>query len=370
MKKSTFLVLLIGLFISINGFSQKSSLEKLPSIGGHVGLLSFMGDVSDKGANIFTNWKIGYGVYVEKKIGNIFGVSVNGLFDKVSGNQFDDFVFRNFETSIVNVDVNLLFDFDNGKLINKNAVFAPYFSAGFGYLSFNPKGDLQNNSGKYNVWEDGTLRDISQNSSGADTLSNVLIRDYVYESELKDSSNNYSKTSFTLPLRFGLKFKISSNIDARLGVAYIFTFTDYLDNVASGGNDNLLYTSFGLQYNFSIPSNDEKYKDFNFSKLDKIDSDCDGVRDVNDLCQDTPKGVKVDGKGCPLDKDKDGVPDYLDKEPGTLKNTSVNAEGITITEAMIIEQESKKDFIETERRIFKPQDLSKEDIEAIQKENE
>ena len=37
---------------------------------------------------------------------------------------------------------------------------------------------------------------------------------------------------------------------------------------------------------------------------------------------------------------------------------------------MIVEQESKKDFIEIERRVFKPQDLSKEDIEAIQKENE
>jgi outer membrane protein OmpA-like peptidoglycan-associated protein len=34
-----------------------------------------------------------------------------------------------------------------------------------------------------------------------------------------------------------------------------------------------------------------------------------------DKCPDSPKGVKVDEKGCPVDSDGDGVPDYLDKCP-------------------------------------------------------
>lgn len=45
------------------------------------------------------------------------------------------------------------------------------------------------------------------------------------------------------------------------------------------------------------------------------DTDGDGVQDSADQCPDTPKGVKVDTKGCPIDTDKDGIADYLDKCP-------------------------------------------------------
>lgn len=50
------------------------------------------------------------------------------------------------------------------------------------------------------------------------------------------------------------------------------------------------------------------------------DLDGDGVCRDDDRCPDTPKGVKVDRHGCPIDTDKDGVPDYLDlcpKEAGS-----------------------------------------------------
>ena len=49
----------------------------------------------------------------------------------------------------------------------------------------------------------------------------------------------------------------------------------------------------------------------------KKDKDHDGVWDKIDMCPDTPKGVKVDEVGCPLDEDGDGVPDYLDHCLGT-----------------------------------------------------
>lgn len=45
------------------------------------------------------------------------------------------------------------------------------------------------------------------------------------------------------------------------------------------------------------------------------DSDGDGVADKDDKCPDTPKDVKVDAKGCPIDSDGDGIADYLDKCP-------------------------------------------------------
>jgi len=59
----------------------------------------------------------------------------------------------------------------------------------------------------------------------------------------------------------------------------------------------------------------------------RIDSDGDGVFDDLDKCPGTPKGVKVDSKGCPLDTDGDGVYDYLDKCPGTPKGVKVDDRG-------------------------------------------
>jgi len=48
------------------------------------------------------------------------------------------------------------------------------------------------------------------------------------------------------------------------------------------------------------------------------DSDKDGVWDKIDACPNTPLGVQVDKKGCPVDADNDGVPDYIDKCPNTI----------------------------------------------------
>jgi hypothetical protein len=57
------------------------------------------------------------------------------------------------------------------------------------------------------------------------------------------------------------------------------------------------------------------------------DSDGDGVPNEIDACPDTPKGVKVDSRGCPLDSDGDGIPDYLDKCPDTPKGVEVDCDG-------------------------------------------
>jgi len=45
------------------------------------------------------------------------------------------------------------------------------------------------------------------------------------------------------------------------------------------------------------------------------DADLDGVKDKLDQCPDTPLGVAVDAKGCPLDEDGDGIPDFRDQCP-------------------------------------------------------
>jgi OOP family OmpA-OmpF porin len=63
------------------------------------------------------------------------------------------------------------------------------------------------------------------------------------------------------------------------------------------------------------------------SKGCPLDSDGDGVYDDADQCTGTPRGVKVDSKGCPLDSDGDGVYDYQDQCPGTPREAKVDSKG-------------------------------------------
>jgi hypothetical protein len=60
------------------------------------------------------------------------------------------------------------------------------------------------------------------------------------------------------------------------------------------------------------------------------DSDGDGVVDSKDGCPNTPKGARVDSKGCPIDSDGDGVPDGIDKCASTPKGWKVDAAGCPI----------------------------------------
>lgn len=57
------------------------------------------------------------------------------------------------------------------------------------------------------------------------------------------------------------------------------------------------------------------------------DSDRDGVPDEFDHCPNTPPGVTVNAKGCPLDSDGDGVPDYRDRCPNTPEGMLVDEHG-------------------------------------------
>ena len=63
-----------------------------------------------------------------------------------------------------------------------------------------------------------------------------------------------------------------------------------------------------------------------------VDTDGDGVPDYLDRCANTPLAAKgfINEKGCPLDTDKDGVPDYMDKCSSTPDGVTVDAEGCPV----------------------------------------
>jgi hypothetical protein len=257
----------------------------------------------------------------------------------------------NFQSQIIQADLNFVIHFDNDLVFKRNSAFAPYLFGGFGYLKFDPYGDLKDkNNISYNYWADGTIRNISESDTNA-SASILLQRDYTYETQLKDSTTNYSRSSFAIPIGIGFQLKISDNIAANIGASYYLTLTDWIDNYKNGANDRYIYANVSLQYNFGKPYDDSDpiYRSVDFSALDKLDTDGDGVKDGDDRCPGTPKSAKVDNKGCPEDLDEDGVPDYRDKEALTKKGALVDENGVTQTDQMIMARMAERDSMATER---------------------
>ncbi|MBA3901789.1 MAG: SPOR domain-containing protein, partial [Bacteroidetes bacterium] len=150
----------------------------------------------------------------------------------------------------------------------------------------------------------------------------------------------------------GFRMFLTEYIDFRMGTTMHFTFSNLIDGVTESSvgirkgnnlNDKFLFTSFSLSYRFAVAPQSRKskydqslYKNADFAEVSTMDSDGDGVPDFDDLCPNTPKGVAVDAKGCPLDSDGDGVPDYLDKQPNSPAGTIVDKDGVELSKEALL----------------------------------
>ncbi len=328
--------------------------SKWPYISAGIGILSFSGDV---GSQIilptYSNFCLGYGVDVEKRLGNAFGVGVNFMTGKVAKEERSTQRNLNFSSDIMSAGVNLKFHLDNGFIFKRDLKFAPYITAGFNYLTFKTMGDLKDQYGEpYYYWSDGTIRSMDEKSPMANSAIR-LPRDYVYETDLHAlnlDSVNYPQTSFSIPIGGGITFKIIPAVYLNIGASYHITMTDWIDNVSSkslgtragdAANDKFLFSYITLSFHpgarLSFHKRDETaYESVDFKKMEISDSDHDGVKDIEDACPETPDGVKVDARGCPIDDDGDGVPNYLDKELNTKRGAVVDESGVTMTDEQML----------------------------------
>ena len=349
-KISLIIVLVLTIVSTINSQEAKkdAKVEKkkqLPSLALGVGALSFDGDIGN-GLNLTSLSKIrsGYNLVFEQRIGKVLGLSFNGIFGKLADSERGATRNLNFESSIMQADLNVVLHLDNDFIFKRTSIFAPYLFVGIGYTQFNSNSDLKDKNGNpYFYSKNGLIKD-------ANDTTKILQRDYTYETKLNDSAK-YTNSTFAVPLGVGVNLKIVDNFYINLGAAYYLTFTDYIDNLKLGSNDKYLYIKVAFQYNFGKPYDDSNpvYSTIDFSSLDNLDTDEDGVKDGDDRCPGTPKGVPVDAMGCPLDSDGDGVPDHLDKEPLTKAGAFVDANGVTLTEKMIADKQTQYNAMATER---------------------
>lgn len=341
MKISTKLSLLTVFLIIVN--ISVAQLGVTVQAGG----LKYLGDVGQKSnANFFSDTRLGYNLGIEYRIGKVLGIGLDGMYGTLAGTDNDKTSRLNFKSQVMGGGLNVFAFFD--RLGEKEKDVAPYIHAGVGYLMFDPYGDLKDKNGiTYNYWSDGSIRNLPETTIN-DPISMIIKRDYTYETQLKDTTANYARNTLFIPLGIGAKFQMGFRTSLRVGLTYNLCLSDYVDNYKKGGNDSWASANVGLNIHFGKRPKDG-YSDVDFKSVDNSDTDGDGVKDIEDRCFGTPKGVKVDKFGCPEDKDGDGVADYMDKEPSSKKGARVDGNGVTIDEEALAKKQLEWESLSSER---------------------
>ena len=347
--------LLIALFFSVFLCNAQKTIQEIEkeilTIGAGPQINSFFGDIGSRSiGKIFTNARPCLSLDIEKRISDLIGLQVMFVKGKLSENIRSNIVADNlnFESSFTKLSTNLILNSDHYLNIKSN--ISPYLSLGAGLFIFDSYTDLLDaNNISYNYWSDGTIRDLAESDTNAANAS-MLYRDYEYETSLENDSINYNSISLVAPVTVGIKWKINPYLQGRVYGTYNHLFTDWIDNISSGNDD--YYLSFGVTRDYVIHKLDCKTKetsDVDIGSFNRSDEDNDGIIDIIDECPHTPKSIKVDLMGCPIDTDKDGVPDHIDKEPNSTNYKYVDEMGRGITDSLLFNRSKNELEIEVQR---------------------
>jgi len=291
MKKTTiFLTLIVISLLTTNQlFSQTK--EQPWSVGLHGNMTTYQGDLGNYWFD-FSGSKIGAAITATRYISPFFdarakisytGLEIydeNGTYAAGAGGYADlvgtPYGSWGFDGKLLASTLNLIFKFNNGVLMGENKALKPFLIGGFGETRF-----------KSNIRRD--KQDVRK-------YHNIT---YYYGLGLKYTIQD----KYNIILEAGMLNNMNDDLD---GITDETTSTHGGWKGAGESNDEFLQFSLGITANLGKAA----------------DSDNDGVSDKKDQCPNTPKGVEVDKKGCPLDRDKDGVADYNDECPdvkGTIK---------------------------------------------------
>jgi len=316
----------------------KERYRFMANVHGGVGINRFFGDVidSDKIAVHTLGNRPMFNFGIGANVTNYLELNIDGVYGWLNGNENHYGAHRNFEAEMFGVGANLVYNFHN--VLRSPVGITPFISIGASYTDYKVYSDLVDGQGNtYYYWDDQTIRSVEQ---GLEFNPNapIIERDFDYETRINQSP----LTAVSIPVGVGLDFNASRKIAVRLGATYCFTTTDLIDNAASGengffSNDGFLTTQLSFIYRFDpfkkkAPVIEVEEGDYgNFSELESVDSDGDGVADFMDQCSGTPKGIPVDAKGCPFDRDNDAIPDFRDKQLNTPPGAIVNPDGVAIS---------------------------------------
>lgn len=254
------------------------------------------------GKNDFSNPEIGaaYGGYLKKQFTHNFGIQGDFFRGTLKADNSRrtppaGSPYKSFETEIKwGGTLSAVYNIGNFNILSRQSYVTPYISAGAGLMGYRPTTtDLAN---------------VEATANGGENIHELVV-----------------------PIGVGLKFMVARGVNIDLGYKMNFVDGDNLDGYRRGeSSDKFSYGYAGLEFAlgnkakpqlaFANPAavleknyiakydalkaeidankNDPALAD----KVNKLasDADGDGVSDFYDKCPDTPKGVAVDGAGCPL----------------------------------------------------------------------
>jgi hypothetical protein len=318
-----------------------------PKVSLGAGRLGFYGDLYSKNFQSPLTARWGFDLNLSQRLSRYLQLNFNVMFGKLGANERSLYHNSNFISEIRAGGVNLMYDF--GNFIPDKYVVRPYFTVGISGFEFLSKTDLKDANGNtYHYWSDGSIKNMPEEAVGSQYAVD-LKRDYVYETDVRESNvslfGKYPERSFSTVYGAGIVMKVTERVDLKFNFQMYITGTDYIDGLTkqNGGNkhrDKFTYSSVSLQYDLiAKPLKIKKKKKqsvdpstIDWLALDKSDYDKDGVNDMADNCQGTPKEVKVNSDGCPEDTDSDGIEDFRDDEINTPKGMTVDAKGVAVND--------------------------------------
>jgi hypothetical protein len=352
-KLTTYWLLSTFFLIGINSYGQDTLKSVFrPRIGLGTGVMTYYGEIQNYQKS-FSSTVNRYGglVYANAPISRMFNLELSALYGKISANERTIARNFNFQSQIRMGTVMLYYNFY--PLFQENrALFHPFVGFGFSSFEFLSKTDMFDANGQqYYYWNDGAIMNMDQNDPLATTDAVPLVRDYTFETDLRemnlDNLGKYREQNFSMPLTLGVEWHLSSRWDFRISTSYNLLFSDLVDNISPAGvgiregdqkNDKILFTYVALSYDlqFGKGKSDGDSIDSDglpmYATWDPNDFDKDGVIDAFDQCPATSIEALVDEQGCPLDTDQDGVADFRDDEPNTKLGSYVNEFGVALTE--------------------------------------
>lgn len=359
-------------------------------IGVNGGVSSVNGDVSSnyfRGAKPFVPGYT-FGAYVKKPFSYLFSLRGHWRFmemwntdwkpttltrefkqtAKLNGYREGTKMYNNSHTVSHDMTLDAIFTFGNARFHKERSkvVFNLFVSAGgFMYRTWMDHYDADGNPYNYRSIPDARDPGVTKK----DVLNALSdLRNGVYETAAPGQPQTKNPSllggySFRPAFGggFGMTFRLNRIIDLDLETRLMFTRDDLIDGVmwqepsSSGGTasrgltgdyDTYMTTTLGLNFKLVGKKKTEPTTLLNpfhytYAKLaeadpDRIlrelakDTDEDGVPDMFDKEENTPKGAPVDPSGRALDSDKDGIIDLYDLEPFSPPGYPVDEFGVAI----------------------------------------
>lgn len=298
---------------------------KLPYVNVSWGLLNYKGDLSKiESIGNFHNPTFGVEASLSYVFWNTLGLELHGLYGTLSHEQNTTAILHNFRTTMIGGGLNLAFRMDNGFIFPVDSKFAPFVYIGatpFGYWA---QGDLVDGNGeRYHYWSDGSIRNINEEAPDADNAK-VLRRNYSYETSYR-GFNGDDILALAFNVGGGFTFEITNWLEAQLRVSYSMTNSDFVDGYEGGSDkDNYIFGNFGLTLDpnaFLVAikgGSEEEGEDIDVDDFLSIDSDGDGIPDLDDKCSGTPLGTAVGSDGCAKVNPEEATVDSLSSMSDSL----------------------------------------------------